>query len=310
MTETPTVAAIIPTMNRANRLKGALESVFDQTYESINAVVVDGGSTDNTRSVVSRFENRYGSNRVTYIRNEEPQGLPAARNIATDATDAELLAFLDDDDRWTSEKTVKHVNQFCDSDQKIGLSYTGRHSRTLNGDLVHTHRPSLSGDIYPQILVQNVIGSPSRVMVSAEAFEEVGGFDEELLYQEDWDFYIKTSNKFEIGCISDPLVERTYHKEGMSRNTDEQKHYREIILKRYESERREHGVNELAKAVQHRETGLEYGHGGNVLKARSEFKNALRHRTDPETLLLYLITLGGDWGFQNATKLKRALEYK
>jgi len=304
MADASSVAAIIPTMNRAERLEGALESVFDQTYGDIEAVVVDGGSTDRTPDVVSAFQERY-QDRVSYVRNEEPAGLPAARNRAVEETEAPLLAFLDDDDRWKPRKIERQVERVSGSD--AGLCYTGLVSVTPDGDHVHTKRPTLEGDVYEDILVRNDIGTPSTVLVTREAFEDVGRFDAGLRYQEDWDLYIRIAGEYEIACVSDPLVRRLYHTEAMSRDVVAQKEYRERILERYADELRERGLVESARAVHHRDAGVMYCLNGDFHRGAQELRTALQYETAFRTWFLYLLTKAGPTGFGTVLKTKRKL---
>lgn len=308
MTPSPSVAAIVPTMNRAERLHGALQSAFAQTYDRLEVVVVDGGSADRTPDVVSRYRDRYGDDRVTYVRNDEPRGLPAARNQAAGLTDADLLAFLDDDDRWHPRKTERQVRQFAESDADVDLSFTGRISKTEEGEHVHTEQPSLDGDPYRRLLIRNAIGSPSRVMVTADAFESVGGFDEELRHQEDWDFYLRVARDYEIGCVPSPLVTRVYHPENMSKDVEKQKAYGERILERYRSELHAHGVYASAWAALHRDAGITHAQNGDTTAGRRELREALQYDQSVRSLLLYALAMLGPRGFQLGTRLKQALD--
>jgi len=306
MSGEPTVSVVIPTMDRADRLERAVESVVDQTYDDIEIVVVDGGSTDRTPDLVSEYQQRLGKTRVTYLRNENPQGLPAARNQGVRATDADLLAFLDDDDRWEPSKTERQVKQF-QSRPDIGLSYTGRVSRTDDGEHVHTAQPSLEDEVFPALLVRNHIGSPSRVMVSAAAFDAVGGFDAGLKYQEDWEFYLRIAREYSIGCISDPMVVRTAHEGGMSRDAERQKRHREMILDRYESALRQHGVYDRSWATHHVDTAVAHFLDGDIEAVRRELSTTFRYQITPKALLLYLVSLLGSRGFRLVLGMKRRL---
>lgn len=302
MTDEPRVAAVIPTMNRAERLEGALESVFSQTYDEIEAIVVDGGSEDRTPEVVAEFQADF-SGQVSYVRNEEPQGLPAARNRGIEETDAELLAFLDDDDRWHPSKIERQVERL--NTGGAGLCYTGLVSETPDGEHVHTKRPTLEGDIYEEMLVRNDLGTPSTVLVTREAFEEVGRFDEELRYQEDWDLYIRVAREYEIACVSEPLVTRLYHTDAMSRDVETQKEYRERILERYADALRQRDLEAAARAIHHRDAGIMYCLNGDVRCGGREFQTALQYDTELSTWLLYLLTKIGPTGFRAVLKTKR-----
>jgi len=305
MNEEPSVGVVIPTMDRADHLERAIESVVDQTYSDLELVVVDGGSTDRTPDVVAEFQ-EHGTAPVTYLRNEEPQGLPAARNQGVETINTDCLAFLDDDDVWHSTKIERQVDRL-DPSRDEGMCYTGIVSQTPDGEYIHTRKPSQRDDIYEDLLIRNVIGTPSTVMVTSEAFEAVGRFDEELRYQEDWDFYIRMAQEYEVTCVSTPLVTRIAHDEAMSQDVEIQKEYRELILDRYAEQRRERGLEEFARAVHHRDAGVTYCLNGDVDRGEREFRTALDYRVDPGTVLLYLLSKTGNRGFQTAVKTKRTV---
>jgi glycosyltransferase involved in cell wall biosynthesis len=303
MEDNPRVAAIVPTLNRADRLERALDSVVNQTYDPIEIVVVDGGSTDRTPEVVAEYEASANGKSVTYINNDEPHGLPAARNQGANETDAGYLAFLDDDDRWHPEKIERQIARLqADGDE--AMCYTGLESRTPDGDHVHTKRPTIEGDVYEDILVRNDIGTPSTVLVTREAFESVDGFDEELRHQEDWDFYIRLAREYEVACIPDPLVTRLYHADAMSRDVETQTEYREQIMSRYADQLRSHGVEATARAVHHRDAGVMHCLNGDVRAGNREFRRALSYETDTRTLLLYVASKTS-LGFRTAVRTKR-----
>lgn len=308
MTKSYTVAAIIPTMNRAEQLDGALESVFAQTYDPIEVVVIDGGDGDRTSAVAFEYQSEYGENRVTYIQTKKPRGPSAARNIAAAETNAELLAFLDDDDRWHPSKTERQVNQFTTSDSKIALSYTGRISRTETGKHVHTDHPTNDDDHYRNLLIRNKIGTPSRVMVTSESFESVGGFDENVHYHEDWDFYLRIAKEYPIVSIPDPLVTRTCHERARSNNVEQVKAYHESILNRYEADLCAHDVYDAAWSAYHLDIGTAHSHKGDTTTAKKEFCKSLQYEFQLRGIVLYMFASLGPRGFQLGTQLKRTLE--
>lgn len=92
------VSVIIPTYNRANEVTRAINSVLEQTYKYFELIVVDDGSTDNTRDVLATYINRF-----QYIY-QENQGVSSARNTGIKAAKGEWVAFLDSDDEWLPEK--------------------------------------------------------------------------------------------------------------------------------------------------------------------------------------------------------------
>ena len=97
------ISVAIPTYNRANLLRHALESVLRQTYHDIDTIVIDDGSTDHTPQVVSQY-----GNRVRYF--QQPNGgLGVARNAGLAKASGECIAFLDSDDYWFDYKLALQV---------------------------------------------------------------------------------------------------------------------------------------------------------------------------------------------------------
>src|SRR6266542_3165879 len=99
----PLVSVIVTTYNQAAYIGETLASVFAQTHEPAEVIVVDDGSTDDTAQQVNRFKGR-----VHYIY-QENQGVAGSRNTGIRAARGELLAFLDGDDVWEREKLAEQV---------------------------------------------------------------------------------------------------------------------------------------------------------------------------------------------------------
>ena len=116
----PVVSVIIPTYQRPNYLKEAIESVISQTYSDWELLVVDDGSPiDNIRGVTQHFCDRDA--RVRYIR-QAHAGVCEARNTGIRFAQGKYVAFLDDDDRWTAEKLERQV-AYMEGHPEIGLVY-------------------------------------------------------------------------------------------------------------------------------------------------------------------------------------------
>jgi glycosyltransferase involved in cell wall biosynthesis len=95
----PKVSVIIPTYNRAEYLGRSIQSVLNQTYQDFELIIVDDGSTDNTRDIVAQFHDK----RLNYIRHETNLGVAAARNSGVRAARGIYLAFQDSDDEWLEQ---------------------------------------------------------------------------------------------------------------------------------------------------------------------------------------------------------------
>jgi len=113
----PPVSVIIPTYNRASWLRGAIDSVLDQTFADFELIVVDDGSTDNTKEIVADYGDKI---RYFYQPNKGPS---AARNTGIGQAKADLICFLDSDDRWIKNKLQTQV-EFIRQNPLTKISYT------------------------------------------------------------------------------------------------------------------------------------------------------------------------------------------
>lgn len=200
----PLVSVIITTYNRANLVSRAIKSVLGQTYENLELVVVDDASTDDTHSVVNRFEDE----RLTYVRHDENRHLSAARNTGIEHADGDYVAFLDDDDEWRPQKLEKQISLFESVSDRVGLVYSWMDY--CDGDtVVEKYQPSLSGDIFAEALSGQPIGSGSTLVVRSMVLKDIGGFDESLRRGIDGDFIRRVCRSYDVDFVPEALVK--YH---------------------------------------------------------------------------------------------------
>lgn len=193
------VSIIIPTFNRASWLKGAIESVLEQNFKNYELLIIDDGSTDHTSEIVTNY-----SDKVKYYY-QSNKGPSAARNLGINEAQANLIAFLDSDDRWLKKKLQIQVDLMMNHPE-IKICYTDeiwiRNSVRVNQKKVHQ---KYSGWIYQRCLPLCII-SPSSVLIHREVFDRVGLFDEKLLVCEDYDLWLRVSSHFPITFINQPLI--------------------------------------------------------------------------------------------------------
>lgn len=182
----PRVGVVIPCYNHARVLACALASVLGQTYTDWEAVVVDDGSTDDTRAVAAQFVDP----RIHYVY-QANRGLSGARNTGIRSTNGEFLAFLDADDEWDPlfmETCVGVLAKWPDVDGVVTLARfideIGRVLPQIGGEVVPPNRfrhRLLKGGFFP----------PHAVLLRAAAVDKIGTFDESLTSLEDWDFWLR-----------------------------------------------------------------------------------------------------------------------
>ena len=195
----PFVSVIIPSHNRGWILKEAIDSVLVQDYKHFELIVIDDGSTDNTRDILETYA---GQIKIIIQKNK---GVSAARNAGIASSTGSLLAFLDSDDLWLPKK-LSHQVEFFISNPDALICQTEevwiRNGKRVNPKLKHK---KISGDIFEPSLLLCLI-SPSAVMIKKILFNDVGLFDEELFACEDYDLWLRITYKYRVDLINRSLV--------------------------------------------------------------------------------------------------------
>lgn len=197
------VSVVIPTYNREQLLPRAIESVLSQSVPCDEIIVVDDGSDDNTM----RFLDRYKNNKVADLRLiiQENKGPSAARNVGIREARNRTIAFLDSDDHWHKKKLEIQYKQLMTNREYL-VSHTKekwlRRGIHLNQKRKHIPR---HGYIFDHCLQLCAVGM-STVMVKKELFEEIGYFDESFRCCEDYDLWLRASNRFHFLLIDKPLT--------------------------------------------------------------------------------------------------------
>ena len=194
------ISVIIPTYNRCDLLKRAINSVIKQTITPKEIIIVDNGSTDQTYQMVSSLFPE-----INYFI-EKKRGVSAARNKGILESKSKWIAFLDSDDAWKPTKLEKQMEYSVFNQDKYRIIHTDetwyRNKKFLNQ--LKKHKKS-GGNIFKNSLQLCCI-SPSSVVLKKQIFEDYGLFDENLEVCEDYDMWIRITAKEEVGFLDSPLV--------------------------------------------------------------------------------------------------------
>jgi glycosyltransferase involved in cell wall biosynthesis len=188
-----TISVIIPLYNGASFITSALDSVFAQTMQPLEVIVVNDGSTDDGPDIVAR----YGTfHRLTLLHGNNG-GQSAARNRGIAQSQGELIALLDQDDVWYPEHLELLSRPFLDDKiQPLGWTYSNLDEIAEDNRLRMRGVLTASPGMHPKTDLQKCLREdmfilPSASIVSRAAFDAVGGFDEELCGYEDDDLFIR-----------------------------------------------------------------------------------------------------------------------
>ncbi len=206
------VSIIIPAYNQGHYLGEAIQSCINQTYENIEIIVVDDGSTDNTREVVNSFSN----SNIHYIYKNNG-GLSSARNAGIIASSGEFLTFLDSDDMFLPDKLTLLLREF-ETDPELGFVaghalLMDQHSKILPNKF-ETNLPSPIHNL--------ILGNPfhvGSVLIKKHWQEKIGYFDESLRSYEDWDFWLRLAVAgCQMAVIPVAVSRYRFHTGQMTRN--------------------------------------------------------------------------------------------
>lgn len=302
---TPLVSVVVPTYDRPEKLRAAVESVAAQTYPNIELLVVDDCSPTPARSVLAADAPE--SLTYTCIRHEENRGANAARNTGIRAAEGEIVSFLDDDDRWNPDKTTREVETFA-TGEDVGVVLHGQ-EMVHEGRLTNVRTPEVSGDATVGLLRGKAGATFSSIAVRRSTIDDAGLPDETFPSWQDREWLLRLSEHSRFAVQPDPLVIRrsgTYDQIG----------------DRYETKRDVSYPNILER---HRETAARYGQERQFVASMSEMlaNTALRHgyyedarqyalksiRHDPTALRPYFyffLGVGNDTLLDSVVRCRRA----
>lgn len=241
----PQVSVIVPAFNRAHTLPRAIRSILAQTWEDLELIVADDGSTDGTRELVESLPDA----RLRYFRNETNRGAAAARNLGLAHAQGDFIAFQDSDDEWLLDKLEFQLETLRVPGEEYGATFGGkliygRDPAGRFGDGLSDYRPHkahrvVSGDLTAQLLEQNLI-SPQTLLMRTHVARDTGLFDERLPNNEDWEFMLRLSQRTRILFTNRPVVVAYISGDSISRNLRSNARSFMAVLKKHEALFRAH----------------------------------------------------------------------
>ena len=192
----PLVSVIIPVFNAEGTVREAIDSILRQTYNQIEVIVINDGSTDNTLKILGEY-----CEEIRYI-SQNNKGPSAARNAGIEIANGDFIAYQDADDVSMPKRIEREVDYLLNN---------------LNMSMVFTGMKTISKDKIPKchseflLLQRNYIPCGS-VMHKKEVLDSVGWWNEQV----DWDLWIRISEKFDIGYIKECLYEYRKRETGIS----------------------------------------------------------------------------------------------
>ena len=223
----PLISVIVVTYNSAHFLKDALESIQKQTFKDYEVILVDDGSTDNTKEIAEEYEG------IRYIY-QEHSGISKARNTALKAAKGKWIATLDSDDLWKKDKLQKQID-YVRTHPDCRIVFTLFRN--------FTDIPEDKLDEQQQTLLQTVIDwCLPTALIDISLFDEIGQFDEAMEFSEDtdWIFRLKFYRINVEHCVDEVLYLRRIHTSNISTSQKDvyDEELRKIVIDAYRKLRR------------------------------------------------------------------------
>lgn len=205
----PLVTVIIPVYNGADHIACALDSAISQTYQNIEIIVVDDGSTDATPMILKQYAESDSRIRLIFQANA---GVARARNHAIAAARGEFIAPLDADDLWAPAKIERQMEKMLHAGNHTGLIYCWWVWIDLNGRILdRSPLWRIEGDALITLIKINFTGNASVPLFRKRCVEEAGGYDEQLAAAgaggcEDWELALRIAANAKIAVVPEVLL--------------------------------------------------------------------------------------------------------
>jgi glycosyltransferase involved in cell wall biosynthesis len=287
----PLATIVVPAFNVSATIAETLEALQAQTLKDIEILVIDDGSTDNTRGVVKTF---LDDKRIRYVA-QANRGLAGARNRGIDEARSEIIGFCDADDLWHPDKIRRHVAHF-ENDPRLGLSYAGSMMiDDASNPIGISQSPRLKNVKAQHVLKRNPVGNGSAPVMRKAALQDIssqpyGGthtyyFDETFRQSEDIECWLRLAliTDWKIEGLSGNLTYYRIANGGLSANTDRQLASWENVITKLR------GLNPAffakheaaARAYQHRYLARRAISGGNGPEAARHLRTANQCSLEP-----------------------------
>lgn len=233
----PLVSIIAVNYNNAVWVLDTLNSIAAQTYPNLELIIVDDCSTDNSPQLIENWL-KTCSLPVRFIRHEKNRGVCATCNTGFKLAQGRFISYTGTDDIFLPEKTAEQVRLLQTGDKETGMVYSDAflmddRGEPLYGWFIQKHRQDFasppSGRIFEDLLKANFIPAMS-VLIKKEVLEEVGYFDERLLF-EDYDMWLRIASKYSVTYGDKPLVKYRVRQGSLSCRTKDK--YMPVLMQMY-----------------------------------------------------------------------------
>jgi glycosyltransferase involved in cell wall biosynthesis len=208
----PLVSIVLPVYNAGVYLKEAIQSILDQTYTNFELIIINDGSTDDSEKLIKSFTD----DRIRYIY-QQNTGLAGALNTGLKASNGKYIARQDQDDISLKERLQKQV-EFLEKHPNVNL--LGTRAQVFTDDQkemkMHDHA-TVPAILHFDLLFDNPFVH-SSVMFRKESIEQIGYYNDDRSYFEDYELWSRFVLKGKVANLRDVLVYYRHHEQGLSKS--------------------------------------------------------------------------------------------
>lgn len=200
----PLVSIITPTYKRSLTLPRTIKSVLNSTYKNVEIIVVDDNNEgDEFRLATEKLMKQYVSvPEVHYLKHKVNKNGSAARNTGIRAAQGKYIMFLDDDDEFLPEKIERQIACMEALDDSWGACYTKYLDVKPNGEVISKCAEKKQGSLLVYELARNLfVHAGSNLMVRKTVVDELNGFDESFLRNQDVEFLVRLLKKYKLAFV-------------------------------------------------------------------------------------------------------------
>lgn len=197
------VSVIIPTYNRSETIKNAINSVLQQTYQHLEVIIVDDASKDDTQRIVESIKDF----RIQYFKNEHQMGANISRNVGINQAKGSLIAFCDSADLWAKDKLEKQIKKMHETSADIIFcsEKVTEAGKTYIVPFAEQKAMVMQNRILELLATENCVDT-STLVVKKQCFDQVGLFHLELPRLQEYEWILRAAQKNKITFLDETLV--------------------------------------------------------------------------------------------------------
>jgi glycosyltransferase involved in cell wall biosynthesis len=270
------VSVIIPAYNSEEYISSAVKSVLNQTHSDLELIIIDDGSTDNTKKIVDFFDDL----RIKYIY-QKNAGVAVARNNGIKNSTGEYIAFLDADDIWKPEKLQVQLDKILAEDD-VCMIYSAFEMLYKGSNRTKIYRYNHNEQNFTEKLITDpfkTVPYPSTVILKKSYLDRTGDFNQEFKTGEDWDLWLRLLALGKCSYIDEPLVKKLTHDESITNSLDLEstKKYHFKLLNKFFTENPDYKrLRSKAFSVIYYDIACRYYGRNNFMPTRELYLNLLK----------------------------------